>query len=303
MSGGSEKTVTQGTNEPWPDAQPALREALGRAQGIANYDGPDYAFAPYTESNVVPFDAKTTQGMGLVEGQANDATAQGYLKNPTNFLTGLYGTGGLSADQNLVGDLWRNTATGGEMGANNPYFEDMLSKSLNDARTGTDLSISGSGRYGSGAHTGVLADRLGGISTQARYGEYQNQQGRQDAARGNLASLGQQGVTNLFGAGQALPQAYTTAQMPANDLFKLGAMNEDLVARQKADAERIFREKQQSILGPTEWLNAIATGAGSLGGSSSQTNISPGTNPFLQALGIGVGANSLLGNPLGGIFG
>lgn len=303
MSGGSDKTTTTATSDPWKKAQPTLEKGLKGANTL--YDarsGGDSPWAAYTESNVVPFSEQTQQGMGQIEGQANAATSSGALNNPMGFLGGLYDQGGLSSDQQGVADQWRNTASGSELSQTSPHFEDLLSRSLTDARTGVDLSISGSGRYGSGAHTGVLADRLGGISSAARQNEYNTQLGRQDSARGNLASLGQQGITNLFGAGQALPDAYSTAQMPATDLMKLGSMQEDLAARQKADQERIFREKQQSQLAPVEWLNAIGSGAGSLGSQQFGTSQEPSPNPFLQALGIGIGTNSLLDNPLGSFF-
>lgn len=300
MSGDNKQTTT-GTSEPWKEAQPALKTGLSDATSLYKSG---QGFQPYTGSTVVPYADQTMAGMNAIQNQATGALGgNNPMQQPLDFYSGLYGQGGLSADQRGVADQWRNTASGAEMNNTSPYFEDVLQRSLGDARTGVDLSISGAGRYGSGNHTGVLADRLGGISSQARLGEYMNQQGRMDTARGNLAGLGQQGITNLFGAGSALPGAWTSSQMPATDLMKLGTMYEDLAGRTMGDQERIFRETQESPLKAVEWLNAIGSGAGSLGSSQYGTQQQPSPNPFLQ-IGAGLlGGNSLLGNPLGGLFG
>lgn len=299
MPGDENKTTTTSNSTPWKEAQPTLKTALAGANTV--YKDPN-AFSAYTNSNVVPFASETQAGMGNIEDQANAAMSSGVLNNPMNFLSGLYGQGGLSADQRGVANQWRNTASGAELLNQSPEFENVLQRVLGDAGTGVNLGVSGAGRYGSGAHTDVLGRTLGGISSEARLGEYGRQLGRMDAARGNLASLGQQGVTNLFGAGEAMPGAWQTGQMPATDLMKIGAMSEDLTARTLADQERIFREKQGALRSPVEWLSAIGSGAGSLGGTQSQTTQMPSPNPFLQ-IGAGVlGMNSLLNNPLAGLF-
>ncbi len=293
MSGGG-KEVTSGTTEPWAAAQPALKMGLKDAENIYKSGT---SFAPYTGSTVVPFSDQTRAGMQGIQNQSAQAMSDGTMGKPLGFYGSMFDNGGLSADQQGVANQWRTTASGSEMGGSNPYFEDVLRRSLEDTATSTNLGMSGAGRYGSGMHTDTLADRTGRQATEARMGEYQNQQGRMDNARSSLAGLGQQGITNQFGAAQAMPGAWENSQRPAMDLIKIGGMYEDLAGRTMGDQLRIFEETQNAQRAPLEWLNSIASGAGSLG--NTQRQVQPGTNPFVQALGYGLGANNLLDNPLG----
>jgi hypothetical protein len=240
--------------------------------------------------------------MGAIQSQAQNALGgNNPMGRPLDFFGSMFDQGGLSGDQRGVADQWRNTASGAELLNTSPEFNDVLQRSLGDARTGVDLSISGAGRYGSGMHTDVLGNTLGGVSSNARLGEYRNQLGRMDTARNSLAGMGQQGITNQFGAASGMPGAWENSQRPATDLMKVGGMYEDLAGRTMADQLRIFEETQNAPREAVEWLSAIGSGAGRLG--STQRQIQPGTNPFVQALGIGLGGNSLLGNPLGSMLG
>jgi len=77
--------------------------------------------------------------------------------------------------------------------------------------------------------------------------------------------------------------------------MKVGSMYEDLAARTLQDQNRIYDQTRQAPLAAVEWLNAIAGGAGSLGGSGSNAVSQPTPNPFLQML-------SGLAGPLGSLF-
>lgn len=298
MSGGS-KSTTQTTNaEPWEKAQPALELGLGDAQNLYKSG---QGFQPYTGSTVVPFADQTSAGMGDIQNRSLSAmSGPNPFDSGFNFFGGMFDTQGLSADQRGIGDQWRTTASGSELNNTSPQFENLVGKVLGDARTGIDLSMSGAGRYGSpGAHTSVLARELGDLSDRMRTSEYARQLGRMDSARTNLANLGQQGITNQFGAASQLPSAWDARNMPASDLMRVGSMYEDLAGRTMSDNMRIFQETQQAPLRAVEWLNAIGSGAGSLGGTSASKSTQPGSNPFTQILGGGLGLASLLS---GGLF-
>lgn len=298
---GSNKTTTTGTTEPWSEAQPALELGLKDATNLYKSGT---GFQPYTGSTVVPFADQTVAGMEGIQGNAlNALSGPNAFDKGFDFFGGQFDNGGLSADQRGVADQYRNTASGAELLNTSPEFNNVLERVLGDARTGIDLSMSGAGRYGSGAHTDVLADTLGGVSSQARLGEYERQLGRMDNARTSLANLGQQGITNQFGAANALPAAWEARQSPMRDLMGLGSMYEDLAGRTMADNMRIFNETQRAPLEAVEWLNAIGSGAGSLGGTSSGTAQGPSPNPFLQIGASILGGNNLLGNPLASLFG
>ena len=73
--------------------------------------------------------------------------------------------------------------------------------------------------------------------------------------------------------------------------------------RTMADQERIFRETQEAPLRAVEWLNAIGSGAGSLGGMQSQSTLQPAPNPFLQGAAGLLGLGSLLGGGVSGGIG
>lgn len=124
-------------------------------------------------------------------------------------------------------------------------------------------------------------------------------------AQSNVFNMGQTGLTNrtgaaqnLYGMGQQalgnLGTAYTGMQQPANDLMKIGGMNEDLATRKMNDKLRVFNEKQNRPWDQLGRLNAIASGAGQMGGTTTQSQ--PGQNPFLTALGYGASGAGLLGS-------
>ena len=62
MNGGSKQTTTQNSS-PWPAAQPALKQGINAAQSLYNSGT---GAKVYTGSTVVPWDAKTQQGMGQI---------------------------------------------------------------------------------------------------------------------------------------------------------------------------------------------------------------------------------------------
>ena len=291
MSGGSEKKTTETTNaEPWSAAQPTLKKAMGDANNI--YDS-GQGFQPYTGSTVVPFSDQTQAGMQSVQNtSANEMGSGGF--DTTGFLKNLMSGNGLNSMQQGVADQWGGVAAGNELQGGNPAFQGVLKQAQDDTAHYSNLGASGAGRYGSGAHTGVMADRIGNLTGRMLTDEYGRQLGRQDAARTNLASMGQTGNQNQFGAAGALPNAWDAQFAPERSMMGVGSMYEDLAGRTMSDNMRMFNETQQAPLNAVEWLNAIGSGAGSMGGSSTATASQPGTSPLLQALGIGMGTASTM---------
>lgn len=294
MPDSTTKATTSGTNEPWKDAQPALKQGLNEAQNLFSSGG---NFQPYTGSTVVPYSDQTMAGANAIQGQAQTAldNPNSATGKPLSFYGGLYDTGGLSSQQQAVQPMLEKTASGAELNQTSPVFQSMLDKAAQDARNGVNLSMSAAGRYGSGMHTDALGRSITNAQAPMLLSNYNTELGRMDAARGALSGLGQQGIANQGMASEAMPGAWATGQLPATDLMKVGSMYEDLAGRTMGDQQRIFQETQQAPLSAVEWLNSIASGAGSLGGSQSQTVAQPAPNPFLQLLAGGVGLNSLLG--------
>lgn len=303
MVGSSTKQTTQSTtSQPWDASQPLLKTGLKDAESLYKAGG---VAQPNTSSTVVPYSDQTIGAMTDIQNRATSAmTGANPMDNAFDFFGGMLENNGLSPDQQTIGDYWRKTASGDELNAVSPAFDSVLKRTQDDARTAYDLSMSGAGRYGSpGAHQQGLARTIGDLTNEMLVGEYGRQLGRMDSARGNLASLGQQGVTNQFGASDALPGAWENRNLPAQDLMKLGTMWEDLAGRQMADNTRIFEETRDAPMKAIEWLNAIGSGAGALGGTSNTVSKTPAPSPFLTIGASVLGANNLLNNPIGQLFG
>lgn len=94
----------------------------------------------------------------------------------------------------------------------NPYFEEALSNRLQDVSDRVKSGVSSAGRYGSGAHTDVLTNELGQLSTQALSDQF-NQNvaqrlqglGLAQQSAGAMSDLDQRNFQNrLTGAGATL---------------------------------------------------------------------------------------------------
>ncbi|ANK73730.1 hypothetical protein FA04_14540 [Ensifer adhaerens] len=282
MSGGSKQQTTTTNNAPWKAAQPALQLGLNQAQKLFNQD-PTGQKSVYTGSTVVPWSQQTKQAMGGMEniafGNAGGRGTSGEYRDIIN-------QGGFNDAQKAALNNTQATANSNFDINANPAFQQVLQQAQSAARDSVNLSAGGAGRYGSGVHQGNLASEVGDLTSRMVGSEYQNWQNRRDAANSNLFNMGQQGIGNLGTAYQGLRQ-------PAQDLMQIGAMNEDLATRQMNDKLRIFNDKNNAGWNQLGRLNAIASGAGALGGS--QTQSQPGQNPFLTALGYGTTGLGLLG--------
>lgn len=277
MGGG--KQTTTSNSEPWKAAQPALQTAVTGAQNLYNKG---VGGAVYTGSTVIPFNKHSTQGMAQINQNAVNNTGG---KGLSAQYQGIINNGGLNtAQQNAM----KNTQSlANSTYAVGPELQAVLDQ--NGAKMGdaVNLSASGMGRYGSGSHQGVLASSIGEMRNNAILSDYQNFQGRKDAANNSLFGMGQQGFSNLG-------TAYTGMNAPNQDMLNVGAAYEDLAKRYKDDELRIFNEHQNLPWEQLSKLNAIASGAGQMGGTTRQTQ--PGQNPFLTALGYGATGAGLLGS-------
>lgn len=273
---GSSKQTTQTTNTaPWTGAQPALNAALSGAQNLYNSG---VGSQVYSGSTVVPWDRQTINGQNSILANANaNNNGQGASGQYQNIIN----NGGFTQDQLNALNNTKSVANGTFDINSDPGFQQVIDQ----AKNSVGASASGAGRYGSGIHQQTLANTIGDIGAR----QYQAFQQRKDAANSNLFNMGQTGQGNLG-------TAYTGLQNPANDLMKVGAMNEDLATRQLNDRLRIFNEQQNKPWENVARLNAIASGAGSLGGTSTQST--PSQNPFLSALGYGATGLGLLGGLL-----
>jgi len=278
---GDKQQQTTTASAPWGAAQPALKYGVDKAlQYAKNGVGGDI----YEGSTVTPWDQQTKKGMGFIERGANANLAG---KGLSGEYQDVINSGGYNDAQLAALNNTRDTANSNFDINSNPAFMQVLQQSQDAARNGVNASASGAGRYGSGIHQQTLGNTLGDLTNRAVGQEYNNWQGRKDAANSNLFNMGQTGFGNL-GA------AYQGMQAPANSLMQVGAMNEDLATRKMNDKLRVFNERQNKPWDQLGRLNAIASGAGQMGGTTTQSQ--PGQNPFLTALGYGATGAGLLGS-------
>ncbi|MBA9069877.1 hypothetical protein FHR71_003638 [Methylobacterium sp. RAS18] len=113
----------------------------------------------------------------------------------------------------------QDVADGKYLGGANPYLDDIISRSSNDAATKVAQQFSASGRYGSGRFAGATADAVAGIGAQARYQDYEAERARQAQAASAIDSgllartgasaglLGAINDTRTANAGQAVTGA------------------------------------------------------------------------------------------------
>jgi hypothetical protein len=278
---GNNKQTTQASSEPWKQAQPALQQGIKGAQDLykAGIGG-----QVYSGSTVIPWAKQTTQAMGNIQNTANANLGGAGLSGQYQ---GIINNGGFNAPQQAALQNTQNVANSSFDINSNPAFQSVLAEAQRGATDATNLNASAAGRYGSGTNQSLLAKNVGNLTSQMVGQEYNNWLGRRDAANANLFNMGQQGLGNLG-------TAYSGMQAPNTDLMNVGAMNEDLATRLKNDELRIFNESQNKPWELLGRMNAIATGAGQMGGTQTQTQ--PGQNPFLTALGYGASGAGLLGS-------
>jgi hypothetical protein len=272
MPGGSSKQTTQSNSAPWKEAQPALKQGIGAAQGLYNSGT---GAQVYGDSTVVPFSSHNLDAQNVVRNTA-DANTNG-LGTSGQFQS-VINNGGYNAGQLEALNNTRQVANGSFNINEDPGFQQVVDQATNSVNG----MSSGAGRYGSGTNQQLLGSTIGDLGAR----QFQNWQTRKDAANSNLFNMG----GTAFGQ---LGQAYQGLQAPSDDLFKLGQLNEDMYGRQLNDKLRIFNEQQNKPWENLSRLQAISSGAGQLG--SSQTQSAPGQNPFLTALGYGATGAGLLG--------
>ena len=334
MSGDGNKTQsTTNTSMQLPEAtMGALNTSTTAAQNLFNSGS---LFQPFMGSTVVPHSPETRRGMEAAAFRADGwgGWLDRAFENNVNMATS---ADGLSADQRSAMDMMRAIAgnangsssqsnlgayaNGSMIGRGNPAFDAVLQRSQQDATNAVNLGASAAGRYGSGVHQGNVAREVGDLTNRALSSQY-NQDianmfsannamdtqrlanlGIQSQAAGSLFNAGQAGYQNRLSALGQLGNSYQNAMLPSQTLMQVGAMNEDDAARRMNDDLRRFNEGNSQQRQAIEWLNAIATGAGNLGATQTQTVQAPKANPFMSALG---GATSGFGmaGPAGALLG
>jgi hypothetical protein len=243
------------SSEPWKPMQPFLKNSATEADSLFNAG---VGSQVYTGSLATPFANQTTQGMGLIE----------------DFIKGPGGTWMQKPIQESAGmmDILSPIARGDF--SNDTTFKNTLGAAQDDAATQVNLAMSDMGRYGSGVHQGTMARTIGDVTNDAML------------KRQAWAS------DQLRGYGNDMAGNFASAMAPGGALMQIGGNYEQLMANQIADQLRIFNEQQNKPWEALARYNAIVSGAGQLGSSSTSKATTPSSQPSIgqQLLGFGLSA-------------
>jgi hypothetical protein len=173
-------------------------------------------------------------------------------------------------------------------GNDNPYYQEQINKQAN--LLGDDLARqwSAGGRYGSANMATDVSQKVGDLRDQM------------------FSTNWQQNIANQLNAVNAAPAAYESQYAPLERLAQVGAANEDLQQRKDTAAQQLWDQQQQAPWQRLAAANAIFTGNGQLGSSSTQSVAQPGVLQQILgagALGAGILGSSSQNSILGGLLG
>lgn len=289
-------------------------------QAKANIGGQGISGQYQSIINQGGFNQPQQQAMGGFRGFAGGA---GDINTSRFDSLGQQAMGPSYSEQNLGG-----IARGDMLNRVDPNFERIMRTASDNAANQVGMGASAAGRYGSAVHQGNVAREVGDIQANARLGQYNAERQNQMSANQMLdsqrmAGLGmglnaagqsaaiQQGnnaqrmgaFQQMFNAGQTgignLGQAYGGMSQPATDLMNVGSRYEDLAGRLKNDELRIFDAQRNAPWEQLARLNAVASGMGQMGGTSTGTSQMPGQSPWATGLGYASTGLGLLGSMQG----
>lgn len=133
-----------------------------------------------------------------------------------NQLQTKFGQGLQTADQ--AQGYWGDVLSGKYLNSN-PYLDDVIGAASGDIREAVNGNYAGAGRYGSAYHDKAVANQVGEMASQVRYGDYNNQMGRMDQAAGAAAGANAGDAQMALGAyGQQGNLPYVGSNNLANQL-------------------------------------------------------------------------------------
>jgi hypothetical protein len=152
----------------------------------------------------------------------NGQTVAGLGGTTTQGINGIKSTVAGLPDSTSAQNNLSDYASGKFLAEGNPYYKERLNNEIADSNALVQSQFSGSGRYGSGANTGVLAKNTSNMLLQGLESDYNRQQANQlaatqqiDAANSNLYQNNLAGYQAQIGAGQ-LQDANKQAQLTAD---------------------------------------------------------------------------------------
>ncbi|WP_336276962.1 tail fiber domain-containing protein [Bartonella sp. CB178] len=177
------QTKTQ-TNAPPIWAEDILKTASAQALDLFNKGVGGNVYQGERIAGLSDITKNAISGLKKAADQYNNPALMGVLNAPTQSATNL-----------------SNMAKGNLIGGNSK-FDIALQNALNKTSDAINQSVAGAGRYGSGAHAGVLADELGALATNASAQQYN------------------QDVRNMMNANQMIDNSWRDQINAANAFFQ-----------------------------------------------------------------------------------
>lgn len=282
------------------------------AQGKPIYKNVDpIGFNSWQGDTVADPSAQTQQGIQGLIGTANQGAALG--QNPMALTNQMLSSGGLSSDaQRGISSLYNSASAGGMAGAGqdtaqkyltgmaegdmlkgSPFFNAALKDQTDRTADQVNLSMAGSGRYGSGAHTGTLTDAIGEMRTRALHENYGRERGHQmEAIRGLTdadqskfsnrlqaiqtgAGLEQQGAQTGLGYINALPTVQQNRVFDDQLRLQAGGMLDQQKQADLNNQIRKFTEKDMEEITRLGFLQSAAGGSAGPYGTTHQATQQP----------------------------
>ena len=333
MAGNNDKQVvtqqTSSENEPWSPAQPFLKQVIGDAE--SSYGSGGFEINPFEGSTVSDRSAQTQSSLDQIQGIAEAGTP--VFGNALNSLSNITDSGGMQPGQQGAADTFGRIAQGGyrpeqmpgiqglmetasgQNSGQNGALDQVISRAADQMRTSSDQSFGQAGRYGSGQHAKVMGDSIGAMTSNLLANQYNQDRSMETGAQQALVGAGQSqdnlaasaagGLNSVFRGANAdtmsaagmLPQAYAAQTMPADMLGTVGAQEDNRNALNLQDQMNKWYATQNAPFDAISRGMAIGGGAGSIGGTSNGTVLSPDNSPstFESVLGGGLGLAGLFG--------
>lgn len=263
MGGKSTKTTSENKPPAW--AKPLFEQSASEAQNLYNSGSGGNVYYGQTVADLSP----TTQG-GI------NALTDAGRQNFADYGAMAAQASGPSAASNYLTDY----ASGKYLAEGNPYYKERLQNEIGDMQAQVQSQFSGSGRYGSGANTGVLAKNTGNMLLQGLENDFNRQQANQFAAVNAIDGANAQSIANQINVGNAGQQAAfngANAQLQAGQLLDQKQQRDLMAEYARWQAEDM---KDWTRLGLLQ--SAAAGSAGNYG-----TNVQTQSQPFNAMAGVG----------------
>lgn len=244
------QTTTQ-TNAPPAWAADIFKKASAQALDLYNKGIGGNVYQGERVAGLGSMTQNALTGLQQAASQYNNPALTQWLNAPTQ------------SANNLLG-----MAKGDWIGGNSK-FNAALQNALSQTSDAINQSMSGAGRYGSGAHTGVLADELGALATKASAEQY-NQDVR------NMMNANQMIDRSLYDQANAANNYYQGQSNAQSNALK-GGLIQDMNRQNMLDAQRQkWAEQDNQGWNRLEQLLRVGTqAAGNYGTTSGKSTTMP----------------------------